>query len=821
MRIFKQNIKAKLYISPRIAGLIERSENFPVTILEAPTGFGKSFAVQAFMEQQKEAVHHVYVATKAGGAKNWQEMVESFAEVGKDLKGDLINIEAEDNESLGELVSILQTSRCAIHTYLVIDNFELIQKEFHPDFIRALSKHEDEKLHFIICTKTLEGIHMLPTDKQHILTITHDDLRLDQQDMKGYFEENHIHLTPAELAEIDKYTGGWFEAINMQRLHFLYTGTFELSADIKDLLEMVVWQMATNPEKKGLLGLSFLESFTLEQAVRILDFPFDDTEVEKLLKIKEFIQRDGTTGRYHFDYILSDFLADKRALLPGDKLEEMANHVAGICMETGEPYKAFTLYQDVKNYRTLLRLCLTVREFSEVQSKELTERLERVLKEADYELLLTNPQAVLNMALPLFLEGKEELSKQCTEIVEEGIRKDLYVDRDNLHGQVMFMQIYYNFNDLDKMIACIEEAKSLLSGQVDLFGHSETDGLWLMGQPSVIYLYWRKDCSLEETLVKLEHFLSLYTPLMKGHGICTLQVLKAEREMMRGHVEASEIYSYEARYLSKNRGHIGMYIAADIKLLRTAVLKGDGEQFLAVRKDMEKIGKQTKRVDIHQMIEGAANCEPEPREVDRLPSWVLSLDREKTFQSFVAAPFYMIAHLKWLLSVGEYEKVIGLANGVLKVVMKYQFLFAEVHYLIFKGIAYKRLGNRKDYEACLREAFSYAVNDEVFYPFAEMGEDLHQDYIRFVDRDTAAKLQAFYQRFKVNGEAVAQALGSGAQTLSDREKEVVHLAKQGMTNKEIGIELLISAETVKVLLKRAFAKLEITSRKELKYIEYL
>ena len=47
---------------------------------------------------------------------------------------------------------------------------------------------------------------------------------------------------------------------------------------------------------------------------------------------------------------------------------------------------------------------------------------------------------------------------------------------------------------------------------------------------------------------------------------------------------------------------------------------------------------------------------------------------------------------------------------------------------------------------------------------------------------------------------------------TDREREVLHLLAQGMTNKEIAEALVITANTVKRHLKAIFEKLEIHTR---------
>jgi DNA-binding NarL/FixJ family response regulator len=50
------------------------------------------------------------------------------------------------------------------------------------------------------------------------------------------------------------------------------------------------------------------------------------------------------------------------------------------------------------------------------------------------------------------------------------------------------------------------------------------------------------------------------------------------------------------------------------------------------------------------------------------------------------------------------------------------------------------------------------------------------------------------------------------ETLTDREKEVISWASQGMTNQEIAIQLAISAKTVKTHLQNVFRKLNVRRR---------
>jgi len=61
---------------------------------------------------------------------------------------------------------------------------------------------------------------------------------------------------------------------------------------------------------------------------------------------------------------------------------------------------------------------------------------------------------------------------------------------------------------------------------------------------------------------------------------------------------------------------------------------------------------------------------------------------------------------------------------------------------------------------------------------------------------------------------VAANLSHAAQ-LTKRELEIVELVAQGLSNREIGIKMGISRDSVKQALKRMFRKLDVSARAEM------
>jgi len=85
---------------------------------------------------------------------------------------------------------------------------------------------------------------------------------------------------------------------------------------------------------------------------------------------------------------------------------------------------------------------------------------------------------------------------------------------------------------------------------------------------------------------------------------------------------------------------------------------------------------------------------------------------------------------------------------------------------------------------------------------------------------TAMGMEAFAERARhellATGETVRRRTVETATTLSAQEANIARLAAAGHTNPDIGAQLFISARTVEWHLRKIFAKLGITSRRELR-----
>ncbi|MEU9317270.1 AAA family ATPase [Streptomyces sp. NPDC048295] len=95
-------------------------------------------------------------------------------------------------------------------------------------------------------------------------------------------------------------------------------------------------------------------------------------------------------------------------------------------------------------------------------------------------------------------------------------------------------------------------------------------------------------------------------------------------------------------------------------------------------------------------------------------------------------------------------------------------------------------------------------------------EQLHSAHALFTRFGALAFADRAIRELRAAGESVARRDGGATATLTAQEAQIARLARDGLTNSEIGAQLFLSPHTVEWHLRKVYAKLGITSRRSLR-----
>lgn len=136
----------------------------------------------------------------------------------------------------------------------------------------------------------------------------------------------------------------------------------------------------------------------------------------------------------------------------------------------------------------------------------------------------------------------------------------------------------------------------------------------------------------------------------------------------------------------------------------------------------------------------------------------------------------------------------------------------EVEALALLALSHQAAGNDAEALIAIERALRLAEPEGPVRLFLDLGaplaELLHKAERRRVLSPYGAKLRAASMR------VIPRSTGRLVETLSERELEILRLAAAGLTNRETGDRLYISAETVKTHLGNVYAKLGVHRRTE-------
>ncbi len=816
---------AAVYLTAAFKKQMKMVTQYSCTLVEAPMGYGKTTGVREYLKNMKVRVlwQKLHDSSLSGF---WKDFCRLFREVDADCCESLLQIGFPTSSSSRETVlGLMQKALSSGATVLVLDDYHLADSPQINDFMEYLLWNELPELHIVLTARytRLNNLEELIL-KGYLQHIQKDALEFTQEEIEAYYRMCGVPIQDKDVQNLHTYTEGWISALYLLMLNYKEEGILTTSPNIPRLIEKTVYLPFRQEIRDFLVHICFLDTFTLEQAAHM--WQKDNTEelLEEIVSRNAFVNRDEKTGIYQAHKIFSEFLQELVKRMEGAEKDELYRRTAKWYAKTGEYISALRFYYLVGDWEALFYVLEEDQGHSMLN--EHCAELIAYYEECPASIREKHPVALLVIAICFFSYNETERFAAVCEETGLLLQQNAATENQSLReieGELELLLSFTKYNDLEKMGEHIKAACNLMERPARFM---DTRGGWTFGSPSVLYMFHRESGQLEKELERMREALPYYDRIARGHGAGADHIMEAEISYLRGAFDTAEILAHKALYYANLHQQQDILICAVFLQIRVALFKGD---YAYAAYSLQKIKEQTEKGKWHHLMDTITLCQvflqASLGQKQDIPEWIINGNFASGKIYFPAVAFFNMIYGQVLLVCKEYHKILGNMDYFMETATVFPNLLAKIYTHIYAAAASEKLNRRDAALEEVKKALELAFPDQLLMPFVEhcnlIEPLLSELYHGGMQREFISSVLRLYEPY---GRAIKSIVGEyftkDKPVLSEREAEVAQLVAQGFSNKEIGLQLYITTNTVKTMLKRIFEKLGINSRAMLKqYID--
>jgi len=807
--------KSKTLKRERVNRALESILALPLTVVEAPIGYGKTTAVREFL-----AARGVPVIWTSFFSEN--DTIEAFwdrlaAEVGCFDETAGIRLKSlgipSDAPQAAMLVSILSDLDYIPDTTLVIDDFHLAKSMRITGLFKRFVAEMPGDFHIVIITRDMSNLDIAELSAKRLCNILpQQTLRFTAEEIRAYCALMGFRPGEENLKKVVEYTGGWISLAYLILLGTEYGIPVGRNSAIDELVEKVLYDAYDESIRKFLLHLSVMDAFTAEQARYVTKESRAGEILKKLRRENAFVSYDEVWSVYRIHNVLLDFLRTRQQ----DGTEEKI-----LYRRVGEWYLEHKAYKTAYGY--LCRAGDTERVLSLLDDEDTItndyaefEGAFEMFAAAPRVLLFKYPLAYLQFIALLLLSGDAGAARDGVSRLDElkeqyGQLTDIHPARRNrVLAEISTVRIFAVFNDARQMVACTNKALQLLEGASSCLMKREAE--FTFGSPYFLYTYYREPGRLRETAEYIDAEFPAFSRLSNGCGTGCDYVTLAEYLLETGDWQAAELNAFKAIFKAQTMRQTGIILSAGLTLARLYICQGKIDEALEylrqLRSDVTKENSAIYNTTL-ELAEGYIySCLARP---DSIPEWLRTGDMSPARFMYQGMAFNYIIYGKAVLLSKDYIRLEMLTETFPQYFGVFHNQLGFLHNQILSAAAkYRLYGMEKGCEA-LREAINMAREDHLITPFAEYASaiiDMTRHIARDGRDDYVKEVLGTCERYLENLKRAPQS----AVSLTEREQEVLMLTAEGLRRDEIAARIFISPGTVKVHLENIYRKLEVNGK---------
>ena len=802
-----------IYISERLQESLRPISRCVLTTVVAPMGYGKTTAVNWYLEQRAkvQSLRIVLIIVYSDTlAIFWKSVQDAFARAGFDF---LLDYTCPTDAAGGGLLADDLCHELAGETdcYIFIDDFHLLKDIRVSSFLCTLANRLPGNVHLIVASRD----RFLPAAEivrlgGKIYQISTEHLRLNHTELAIYAHRCGTELSDAQVEALLYSSEGWFSAIYLNLRTFFEHGVLpDHNSDIYATFTAAMIDPLPEKQREFLAVMGLADEFTVEMA----RFVTGDTDAEKLLAVliakNAFVKclPDGVTYRFH--HMMKECAERTFQTLEKEKQALYLEHF-GLWYENHRQYlHAIAAYRRSGNYDALLRVIQKDAGilFASLNPQTVLSDIEAcpvfVLKEHPLSILVLMRSMFNWRLIPQMLEMKALLMAAIEEHPEMPAK-----ERGDLLGECDLIMSFLCYNDISAM-SRLHRSASVQMSRPAISIHKS--GGWTFGSPSVLMMFYRAPGELQSELAEMDECMPHYYKITNDHGQGAEKIMRAEAAFQRGyftdaHIELESVYAQ-----IEGNGQENMALCCDFLAWRLSLCT-DVEQRYSFEERRVDLLRKHNAAWVNIWSATSAYYHALLGKMERIPPVFADHQLSTIHLLAPGKPMMEMIENQVYLAQGAYAKVIGRSMGQLTVCEAMHYALVILHIRIQMAAAYEMLGKRSKAREVFERALRDAEPDEFMMPFVENYRYLKDLLGRCAEHNPLAKRIAQLgdgyeaRRKQIQNQAARPATMA---PLTEREYEIVRLLAERLSNREIAEKLFLSEGSIKQYINQIYSKLHI------------
>lgn len=819
----KELRQSKFLSRNRINKELENIFYYPLTIVSAAMGYGKTTSVENYLIGCKARTIWVSVLGSDGSETVfWKKFGEAFEKLDKLTGEKLIKSSFPvDTLQIEETIDIIKKVNYENDIVLVIDDYHIIEENKPVEkLVERIVQAKIEGLHLVLTSRTKPKLNYINfVSKGLCYFISNDVLQFSKKEIKEYFELMNFHVTYKDIDKIYDYTNGWISGIYLIMLGLKNGLPVTEISEVNKLVQDNLYRNFNDETKKVLLELSILDNFTRNEAVEVLQNPKVPKILESLMAENAFIQFNKETGFYKIHNVLLDFLR-KELKINNMEVKEVYYRAGKWFAKQNQMIEALKYYHKAGRTEELLSIANTMGNISMGYSG--FEVFYNICEELPQDLYKKYPYVFLKFASSFIISGNRNLAKQGVEIVND--MKEYYESQSQLPmsvknrilGEIEVISIFVAFNDAKKISEHAKKAYKLLEGGVSKIILRKAE--FSFGVPHCLYLYYREPGKLKETVNSMTGTSTL---VLDGSGAGSKYIVRAEYALEAYNLEEVEFYAKKAIYEAKTKMQIGIILCANFTIMRLYIIRGEiskTRRLLSETKDLLSVYSEEMSVQSRAVYSTTiALCEGYIYgclgEKDKIPRWLCTGDMSLGTFMYNGMAFQYIVYGKAVLLSQDWLELEALCESFKGKFKVFHNQLGFLHNLIYATVVKANLYGIEEGVKVLIKSLKEAEKDKIVLPFAENADYILPILYEIKNRN---EIDEIYLEHVIEASEhyskTIKRMKNNPSRLTKRETEVLRLLAEGLTRAQISSELCISISAVKRYIEAIYKKLNVNNK---------